>query len=195
MSTPIRGLKGAPMARSGRWAARLGLSLLLAGCGNQAPRAPAAPEPAAEPVRPSAPRPAPAPDLASGSRGGAGAGGAAPMRSLGAPLPVSTHEALRRQAAQRLVAANPDRIYMGEVPAVLLAIPVLEIELNRDGSVKHIRVLRRPGQAVDTIDLAIAAVHKAAPFGDVSRLPHPWKFNEVFLFNDDRRFKPRTLDE
>jgi hypothetical protein len=30
---------------------------------------------------------------------------------------------------------------------------------------------------------------------DVSRLPHPWKWAEVFLFDDDRRFKPRTLDK
>jgi hypothetical protein len=28
----------------------------------------------------------------------------------------------------------------------------------------------------------------------VSRLPRPWKFVETFLFNDDRKFKPRTLD-
>ena len=39
-----------------------------------------------------------------------------------------------------------------------------------------------------------SAVHRAAPFGDVSRLPRPWKFVETFLFDDDRRFKPRTLD-
>ncbi|SEL17312.1 hypothetical protein SAMN05216359_10625 [Roseateles sp. YR242] len=110
------------------------------------------------------------------------------------PHPIRSHEELRHQAALRLVAANPDRTYMGEVPAVLLAIPVLEIELNRDGSVRDIRVLRRPGQAVDTIELAMAAVRKAAPYGDVSRLPRPWKFNEVFLFNNERRFKPRTLD-
>jgi hypothetical protein len=38
-------------------------------------------------------------------------------------------------------------------------------------------------------------VRRAAPFGDVSRLPRPWKFSEVFLFDDNRRFKPRTLDQ
>jgi hypothetical protein len=39
------------------------------------------------------------------------------------------------------------------------------------------------------------AVRRAAPFGDVSRLPRPWRFAEVFLFDDERRFKPRTLDQ
>ena len=44
------------------------------------------------------------------------------------------------------------------------------------------------------MQIAIDAVRRAAPFGDVSRLPKPWKFTETFLFNDDRKFKPRTLD-
>jgi hypothetical protein len=72
--------------------------------------------------------------------------------------------------------------------------PVLEVELNADGSVRRITVQRQPSQARDTVQLAIDAVQRAAPFGDVSHLPRPWKFSEVFLFRDDRRFKPRALD-
>lgn len=93
-----------------------------------------------------------------------------------------------------MVAANPNGTYLGVVPDALLAIPVLEIELNGDGSVRKIDVLRPPRQAKDTTQLAMDAVHRAAPFGDVSRLPKPWRFTETFLFNDDRKFKPRTLD-
>ena len=33
-------------------------------------------------------------------------------------------------------------------------------------------------------------MRRAAPFGDVSRLPRPWRFVEVFLFDDEHRFKP-----
>jgi hypothetical protein len=97
-------------------------------------------------------------------------------------------------AAQRLVAASPAITYLGEVPEPLLAIPVLKIELNADGSVRRIQVSRTPTQAVDTVQLAIDAVKRAAPFGDVRHLPKPWEFSEVFLFDDNRRFKPRTLD-
>jgi len=117
-----------------------------------------------------------------------------PGPTLAPPKPVRTHDELRRQAALRLVEANPDGVYMGETPQVLLAIPVLEIELYADGRVKFINVIRHPGQARDTVELAIQAVRRAAPFGDVSHMPKPWKFNEVFLFNDQRLFKPRTLD-
>ncbi len=83
---------------------------------------------------------------------------------------------------------------MGDPPEILLAIPVLEVELHQDGSVKRILVIRHPKQAHDTVELAIAAVHRAAPFGNLAHMPKPWLFNETFLFNDERRFKPRTLD-
>lgn len=101
---------------------------------------------------------------------------------------------LRLHAARRIVAANPTITYTGTPPDPLLAIPVLEIELNADGSIRRIEVMRTPRQAKDTVQIAIDAVRRAAPFGDISRLPRPWKFSETFLFDDHRRFKPRTLE-
>ena len=114
--------------------------------------------------------------------------------ALPAPRQVRTWAELRQQAAERIVAANPDITYVGAVPDPLLAIPVLEIELNGDGSIRRIEVLREPRQAKDTLTIAVDAGRRAAPFGDVSRLPRPWKFAETFLFDDARRFKPRTLE-
>ena len=118
----------------------------------------------------------------------------APRWPLPPPGPVRNWAEVRLQAAHRLMEANPSATYDGEVTEPLLGIPVLEIELNGDGSVRRIVVLRQPQEAKDTIALAEAAVRRAAPFGDVSRLPKPWRFTETFLFNDARRFKPRTLD-
>ncbi|HJV62226.1 MAG TPA: hypothetical protein VJ743_14855 [Albitalea sp.] len=120
--------------------------------------------------------------------------GAARGAALGAPGSVRSMSEVRLQAARRMVAANPGGTYTGTVPDILLAIPVLEVELNGDGSIRRIEVLRRPGQAPETLQMAIEAMRRAAPFGDVSRLPKPWKFSETFLFNDERKFKPRTLD-
>ena len=115
-------------------------------------------------------------------------------RPLGPPTASRSMAEVRLQAARRLVAANPQGTYTGKPPDILLAIPVLTIELNADGSIRRIEVMRYPRQARDTVDTAMAAVRRAAPFGDVSRLPKPWKFNETFLFNDQRKFKPMTLD-
>lgn len=113
---------------------------------------------------------------------------------LSPPGPVRSVHELHQQAARRIVAANPQLTYMDRPPDVLLAIPVLAIDLNADGSIHRIDVLRPPTQAKDTIQIAIEAVQRAAPFGDVSSLPRPWRITETFLFNDDRRFKPRTLN-
>jgi hypothetical protein len=119
-------------------------------------------------------------------------GGGAP--SLPPPGPVHSWDELRLQAAHRLVAANPEGSYTGTVHEPLLAIPVLQVELNGDGSIRRIDALRLPSQAEDTTELAVAALRRAAPFGDVSHLPRPWRFVETFLFDDERRFKPRTLE-
>jgi outer membrane biosynthesis protein TonB len=163
------------------------LAAVLAGCGTSpAPEPqPSYPKPAPSPS-PTPSRPAPRPaEPAAEDRGGI----------LPAPSRPRSAEELRLQAAKRLVAANPSITYTGKPPELLLAIPVISIELNADGSVKAINVLRRPSQARDTEDIARAAILRAAPFGDVSALPKPWKFTETFLFNSDRKFKPMTLDQ
>ncbi len=141
---------------------------LVAGCSSPPPGAPVGTRPAAPVATPRAPLPA--------------------------PNAARSWNELRARAATRLVAANPGQTYSGTPPDILLAIPVLEVELNADGSIRRIEVLREPRQAKDTIQLAIDAMRRAAPFGDVSHLPKPWKFAETFLFNDERKFKPRTLD-
>jgi hypothetical protein len=98
------------------------------------------------------------------------------------------------QAARRIVAANAGGTYLGVPPEPLLAIPVLEVLLNADGSIRQIRVLREPPQARDTVQLAIDAVRRSAPFASPAHLPTPWRYVETFLFDDARRFKPRSLD-
>ena len=114
---------------------------------------------------------------------------------LAPPLAARSEAALRVQFAQRLVEAHPDSSYTTRAPERLLAIPVLEVDLNADGSVRDIKVLRKPTTGTEATVLAIAAVRRAAPCGDVSRLPKPWRVVETFLFDDHLRFKPRTLDD
>lgn len=155
----------------------IALTALLASCGTRPPAVTPSGAIGADPQgRPAGATPGPGPALAS-------------------PGPARNWDDFKRQAALRMVAANPERTYMGVPPDPLLAIPVLEIEIDVEGRVRSIAVLRVPTQAKDTMKLAIDAVRRAAPFGNVAHLPLPWKFSEVFLFDDERRFKPRTLDE
>ncbi len=158
---------------------------LLGACGSTPPSAPVAGRVVETP--------APSGVAAIPAKAAAATAKAAAVR-LAAPAPVRNWAEVRQQAALRMVAADPGGTYPGPVPDILLAIPVLEIELHGDGSIRRIEVLRHPTQARDTVQLAIDAVRRAAPYGDVSRLPKPWMFTETFLFDDNRRFKPRTLD-
>ena len=172
--------------RSWSWWASLALAAALGGCSLPVLRPPAPPAPVVVPPPPAPPvTPVPPTDALPPAR---------PAPGPGAPVRARDWDDFREIAARRIVQASPCRTYLGVPPEPLLAIPVLEVELNRDGSVRRIQVLRQPGQARDTVQLAIDAVHRAAPYGDIAHLPRPWKFTEVFLFDDDRRFKPRTLD-
>jgi hypothetical protein len=103
-------------------------------------------------------------------------------------------EEYKRQMGLRLVVANPAITYTRRAPDILWGIPILEVEVNADGSVRHIGVVRTPSEAGETVQMAIDAVKRAAPFGDASQVPRPWKFLQVFLFDYDGHFKPKVLD-
>lgn len=166
------------LKRIARWL----IGPVLAGCAATPP----APAPRPAPVPPPAAVPAPLPSPAVV---------AAPKPAgLPAPRPVRTPDELRRQAAERLVMANPEGTYMTQAPTHLLTVIVLEVEVKADGSVRRVNVIRKPRYAPETLQMAIDAIHRAAPFGDVRRMPEPWKFTETFLFEEDRRFKPLTLN-
>ena len=163
------------------------VAVVVAGCSSSSERAPGEERERVPAVR-TAPKPPPLETIAPPPVTAQG------KAALGPPRPVRSWADVRQQAAERMVAANPDITYVGKVPDQLLAIPVLEIELNGDGSIRKIEVLRPPRQAKETLQTAADAVRRAAPFGDVSKLPKPWKFVETFLFDEQHKFKPRTLD-
>ena len=119
-----------------------------------------------------------------------------PRVTLPAPVAARTLDEFKKQAARRMVAAAPRHSYMGTPPPMMFGITILEIEVNGDGSVRNIGVVRPPANpaAAGVMDVAKEAVRRGAPYGDVSKLPKPWKWTEVFLFNDKRQFKPRSLD-
>lgn len=185
---------------------------LVSGCAQlaapaPAPRpAPAAPAPALAPAptrarAPAVTAPAPSPPVAAAPaapqpQAATGAVNLGPKVALPPASVARNWEEFRRQAARRMVAASPQGSYMGQPPPMLFGIPIMEVELNHDGSVRQIRVTRAPANelASDTIDYAIEAIRRGAPYGDVTRLAKPWKWTEVFLFNDKRQFKPRILD-
>lgn len=179
-------VKGESSARCVSWAVALA-GLFLVGCkSTPLPSYPTSAPPASvqipAPVKPAAtPVPAPAP--------------ATTVPPSGPQTSVGSWQAYRLRAAQRITSLNRLESFAGPLPDPLASIPVLQIQLNRDGSVRAIDTLRTPKQFPQTLERAKAAVMRAAPFGPVGNLPQPWQFNETFLYNDDLKFQLRSLVE
>lgn len=101
--------------------------------------------------------------------------------------------AYRVQTAKKIMQINSSATFSGVLPDPLASIPVIEISLNNDGSIRGLDVTRTPRFQPQTVQLAMAAIRRAAPFGSVAHLPQPWVFNETFLFNDDLKFQLHSL--
>lgn len=101
--------------------------------------------------------------------------------------------AYRVQTAKKIVQANSGATFSGSLPDPMASIPIIEISLNADGSIRGLSVTRTPHFYPETVQMAMAAIRRAAPFGSVTHLPQPWVFNETFLFNDDLKFQLHSL--
>jgi hypothetical protein len=163
--------KNIAFGRSAAWAALL-VAAVLAGCASKRATAPA---PAAPP--PAAVAPAAAPPVAS----------SLPM--------VRTWAEYRRRAAQIMMAANPGGTFTGPGPEQWYGIPVVQVMLNADGSIRNLDFMRQSKVGPETNNMALQAVRRVASFGPVSNLPQPWQFNETFLYNDSLKFQLVTIVE
>jgi hypothetical protein len=116
------------------------------------------------------------------------------------PAPIANSSSLARDmqsyralVGQKIVQSNSGVTFSGKLPDPLAAIPVIEITLNADGSIRGLDVRRAPRFYPETSQTAMDAIRRAAPFGSVAHLPQPWIFNETFLFNDALKFQVLSL--
>lgn len=160
-----------------------GALAIVAGCTSR-PMPPDAP-PAASPALPAAPATAPVARAPAPSTAPA----AAPQ------APARSWDEYKVRVARRVMQTSTGETFSGPIPDRLQSIPVIQVELNRDGSVRNVTVLRVPKFSPQTLQMAMNAVRRAGPFEPVGHLPRPWQFSETFLYNDDLKFQIRTLAE
>ena len=118
------------------------------------------------------------------------------LSPISRPLPgqAPASAAYRREAASHLYRKYPDRIYRGQLPPMLYAIGVLEVEVSQGGSVGSTRWLRGPSHAPEVMVEIERLVRAAAPF------PSPPGFGRVqyvdtWLWDRSGRFQLDTLSE
>jgi hypothetical protein len=119
---------------------------------------------------------------------------AAPPAVSGLPA-VRTWAEYRRRAAQMIMAANASTVAAGKLQDPLYGIPVVQIQLNPDGTIRNLDFMRQSKVGPETNNLALQAIRRITSFGSVSNLPQPWQFNETFLYNDGLKFQLRTIVE
>jgi hypothetical protein len=98
----------------------------------------------------------------------------------------------RRAAASHLYSRNSERIYKGAMPAMLYAIGVLQVEIDRRGLVTRTHWLRAPSHAPEVKAEIERIVRRAAPF------PAPGgavTYTDTWLWDRSGRFQLDTLTE
>jgi protein TonB len=100
----------------------------------------------------------------------------------------------KTQVARHVAEHNPDRVYAGTLPAMLPAIVVLEITVDRDGQLADVAVQR--SRNPDASQIALASVRRSSPFPAPQQLARDTgtlTFSETFLFADSERYQLRSL--
>ncbi len=143
--------------------------------------------PPAPPAPPSAPPPVFLPGL--------------PPPPPGAVLPAPTRvsEALtpkeyRRDGARHLYGLNAHRIYKGQLPPLIKAVGVLDVELDARGNVRNVSWMRAPAHVPDVMREIERTVRAAAPFPAPMRLGGV-TYRDIWLWDRSGNFQLDTLTE
>lgn len=161
-------------------AALAAIAIAVAGCSTPPSQTPAAPAPIVSPAPVTvAPSPAPALD-ARGPR-------------LASRDPVL--EQWKREAAERIHAANAKQLFEGRPHHLLQGVIVVDVTVDRSGQVTRSKIVRSPG--IPRLNNMVQASLKSA-----SPLPAPppalvkagpITYSETWLFTNDSKWRLRTL--
>jgi protein TonB len=164
----------APDSRSAwAWVALL-MAGLLASCAAPVPPPVVAPPPLV--VVPAPPPPVstlPAPDLIS---------------QAGSPLEY------RKDGARHIYERNTTRIYKGQLPPLMHAVGVLQVEVDGRGNVRNVNWMRAPSHVPDVMREIERTVRAAAPFPAPVRMGGV-TYTDVWLWDKSGNFQLDTLTE
>jgi len=127
---------------------------------------------------------------------GAGPGSALQGQTSGTPAPsgAATPRAYRADAAKHLYANNAQRIYKGQLPPMLYAVGVLEVDIDRYGRVQRLSWMRAPKHAPEVIAEIERTVRGAAPYPVPARMGKV-TYTDTWLWDKTGQFQLDTLTE
>jgi periplasmic protein TonB len=114
--------------------------------------------------------------------------------------PVASQQDVEREfridASRHLYSCFPMRVYRGKLPPLLYGVMMVEVELDAQGNVVDVGVIRRP--AADEVGpWVVAMIKKASPFPAPAKLAAAGnvKFMETYFVDKSGLFQTHTLTE
>jgi hypothetical protein len=105
---------------------------------------------------------------------------------------AETEKAYRIDAARHIYAKYPDKIYPGKLPPMVHAVVVLEMNVDANGQLQNINLLRTPSHAPDVTASVQEMIRRASPMPVPARLGGA-RFTEIWLVDKSGRFQLDAL--
>lgn len=103
-------------------------------------------------------------------------------------------KAYRKDGARHIYSTYAKDIFKGKLPPLVHAIVVVETDLDANGHVRGVNMIRVPTHAPDVTERVRKMIHQASPMPAPSRLGGT-KYFEVWLVDKSGRFQLDTLTE
>ena len=100
----------------------------------------------------------------------------------------------RKDAASHLYARHSQLIYKGRLPPMLEAVGVLNVDIDRHGSVKSVQWMRAPRHAPQVMQQIERMVRAAAPYPVPLHMSQV-TYTDVWLWHKSGKFQLDTLTE
>jgi protein TonB len=112
------------------------------------------------------------------------------------PIPSAARNAkdYRKDAASHLYARHSQSIYKGRLPPMLEAVGVLNVDIDRHGSVKSVQWMRAPRHVPHVMQQIERMVKAAAPY-PVPQHMSQVTYTDVWLWHKSGKFQLDTLTE
>lgn len=107
---------------------------------------------------------------------------------------ATSEKAYRVDAARLIYAVYADSIYKGKLPPMLYAIAVVETEVDANGNVRAVRMLRAPDHAPEVTARVRELIHKVSPLPAPARLGSV-RYVDTWLMDKSGKFQLDTLTE
>jgi len=100
----------------------------------------------------------------------------------------------RLDGARHFYAVYADRIYQGKLPPLIHAVVVVEIDLDAQGRVVNMQLVRGPSHAPDVAQAVQDMIRQASPLPAPAKLGGV-KYIEIWLVDKSGRFQLDALSE